>query len=408
MDLRVKKIVDYYIGGALRIAIWPLTLLLGYLLRRNHNPQLRGDICFVKMLGGGSLIIAYPALLGLRCKYPSATFSLITTKSIKPFAETLGIFDRIDIIDDSSLVQLIISTLRCLAKNFGVDTVVDLEVYSRLTTVLSTLTAARNRIGFYLEAVFWRKGLHTHLIFFNRSSGVFHWYDAVAYLLEAEPAPVDLCRRRLQEKLKQTEPASNQAVRIAIGHACSELASERMLTEYQWLSVFQQHLEPTAEGEIIFLGVAADHALATKIANIMAPRFPRLHFRNLCGELRLPESVSVLATCQEFWGIDSALLHYARLLGLKCLSYWGPTDPETRLRPIPGLIETTYYRKVPCAPCVHVAEEPPCQGNNICIQSLFNPTKDYNSISWLAYGTSNATPISDERRTMIHGMNYSQ
>lgn len=71
--------------------------------------------------------------------------------------------------------------------NFGVDTIVDLEVYSRLTTVISTLTCARNRVGFYIEAVFWRKSLYTHLIYFNRFAGTFLWYDAVARLLGVEP-----------------------------------------------------------------------------------------------------------------------------------------------------------------------------------------------------------------------------
>ena len=85
----------------------------------------------------------------------------------------------------------------------------------------------------------------------------------------------------------------------------------------------------------------------------------------------LDDAMPELAGADEFWGIDSALLHYARFLRTPCLSFWGPTHPETRLKPIDGLAERVVYRKVPCSPCIHLAEEPPCGGNNVCIRNLF-------------------------------------
>ncbi len=89
--------------------------------------------------------------------------------------------------------------------------------------------------------------------------------------------------------------------------------------------------------------------------------------------MKLIESLALLRSADEFWGIDSALLHYARLFGVVSLSLWGPTDPDTRLKPCPGLKETIRYQKIACSPCVHMAENPPCRGNNICIQALFDP-----------------------------------
>ena len=384
MNLHRKKMLDWYLGGLLMATLKPWVWLLGQILRRDHTPEVRESICFIKMLGGGSLVIAYPALLALRRQYPTATFSLICAQGTRSFAQSLDLFDRIDEISDTSLSRLVSSGLRALCNNFRVDTLVDLEVYSRLTTVLSTLTCARNRIGFYLEAVFWRKLLHTHLIFFNRFSGTFLWYDAVARLLGAEPVAIEECQE-LSRKRFQLLPMSNPEVRrIALGHSCSDLAPERMLNEQQWLQVFREHLFADEQAVIVLLGTADERELAASIIDVLAPEFPCLQFRNYCGELSLQDSISRLATCQEFWGIDSALLHYARLLGLTCMSFWGPTNPATLLRPIAGLNETVRYGEVPCSPCIHVAEEPPCQGNNVCIESLFYGDKDYDSVLWLA------------------------
>ena len=58
--------------------------------------------------------------------------------------------------------------------------------------------------------------------------------------------------------------------------------------------------------------------------------------------MTLQESLGELAGASGFWGVDSALLHYARILGVRCVSYWGPTDPRTRattVRPggVPGI-----------------------------------------------------------------------
>lgn len=383
MEYRTKKWVDYFAGGLLMGGLMPLVWLLGKILRREHALEVRGTLCFIKMLGGGSLVIAYPALLGLRERYPEATFSLITTKGTAPFAQTLGVFDRIDEVDDSSLLRLLGSGLWCLWKNFHADTVVDLEVYSRLTTVVSSLTCARNRVGFYLDIVFWRKHLHTHTVFFNRYTGSYRWYEAVARVLGAEPAPIERCQRLMRERFVRSAEPSSSGRRIAVGHGCSDFGRERMLNEQQWLAVFEQRLSPSEPATVLFLGVGGDRPMAGKIITELARGFPSIHFRNLCGELPLADSVRTVGTCQEFWGIDSALLHYARLLGLKCVSYWGPTDPTTRLQPVPGLDEVVQYGKVPCSPCIHIAGEPPCHGNNVCIQSLFGQSKDYETISWI-------------------------
>ena len=349
----------------------PLIFFLGKILKRDHSIEPKEDICFIKLLGGGSLVIAYPSILGLRKRYPNHTFSLITTSPIAPFAEILNVFDKIYIIDDSSILRLVLTVFNTFIHSFRIDTVIDLEVYSRLSTIFSTLICARNRIGFFLEVVFWRKHFHTHLIFFNRFSGVYHFYDAIAILLKAEPVSISECRKELTKNLGYISKKSSTK-RIAIGHGCSELGRERMLSPLQWLKVFKDRIGYNEVAEVILLGGEEDRIIGDRIISKISPYLPNLRFKNFCGKLTPLESIRMLASCDEFWGIDSLLNHFARLLGLKCVSFWGPTDPTTLLRPIPELDEEIYYKKLPCSPCIHVAEEPPCKGNNICIQGIFD------------------------------------
>ena len=382
MNLRRKQRLDWVVGGILIALLRPVVLLLGRLLRRDHALRVGGRLCVFKLVGGGSLVIAYPALLGLRRRYPDVELSLLCTPAVAPFAETLHVFDRLVPIDDSSLPRLLRTAFTAWLRLLGTDTVIDLEVHSRLSTVYSLLTCARNRFGFYLESAFWRRGLHTHLIFFNRFSGSYLFYEKLCGLLDAPPASPETCREHLLAGLPPAPPRSPLPT-VCIGHACSDLSRERMLAPEHWRAVVEKEAGDAVR-HIVLLGGRSDREEAERILSALRGAHPQHRYEDRCGELTLPQSIALLADADEFWGIDSGLLHYARLLRRRCLSFWGPTHPETLLKPIPGLDERVVYRRVPCSPCVHIAEAPPCRGNNVCIRNLFASTPG-EELEWFSY-----------------------
>jgi ADP-heptose:LPS heptosyltransferase len=362
----------------------PAAMALGAILRRDHSLAAGREIVWVKMLGGGSLILAMPMLLGIRRAYPNTRMVLITTPSVKPFAELLGVFDEYRVIDNRGVLALVGSGLRSLAKTFRADCIVDLEVHSRLTTVFTTLTMARNRVSFWLEDIFWRRGLASHLVFFNRSSGSFHFYDRIADLFSVPIASQEDCRRALHAAIGLTEAPARVGGQVAIGFACSDLGQERMLTPEQWVRVFEANVR-RAHRTFVFLGGPADRAQAQRIIDVLQPIYPDRAFENHCGASTLAQSTRTLFASEEFWGIDSSLLHLARIAGVRCVSYWGPTDPSTRLRQTWAVDEVTHYRKIACSPCVHTSEDPPCGGDNRCIKGLFEPGVNASDWTPIAY-----------------------
>ncbi|MBJ80952.1 MAG: hypothetical protein CMH60_06510 [Myxococcales bacterium] len=371
MRLRLKQTIDLYLGGLLVFILRPIVFMVGKLMNRDHQISPKGEVCFLKMLGGGSLVIAAPSLLALRKARPDLVLSLVTTKALVPFAKSLHLFDKLYIIDESSVLALLRSSLVALVRLFRVDTFVDLEVHSRLSTIFSVLTCARNRIGFYLANAYFRRYLHTHLLFANVFNGSYFLYEKVLSLFELKPTSFAELRSHLLSTLPEPEPEQENAGRtIVIGHGCSELGQERQLSAQQWAQVFAQRLGEDA-ATIIFLGASGDRILAQEIIDKGKSERANLQWQNLCGDTSLVESLAILAKANEFWGIDSALLHYGRILVPKCVSFWGPTRPKSRLKPNPDLQEEINYAKVQCSPCIHVAEAPPCQGNNLCIANLF-------------------------------------
>jgi hypothetical protein len=296
---------------------------------------------------------------------------LITTPGMKPFADLIGVFDEYRIIDNRGVVALLRSALGVLFRTMRADCIVDLEVHSRLTTVFTTLTMARNRVSFWMEDIFWRRGLASHLVFFNGSSGSYYFYDRIAELFGTEIASRETCRTALMTASAVPMTASRSSGQVSVGFACSELGQGRMLDARQWVQVFRSHLRPEHR-EFQFLGGPGDRVRADSIIVAVHQEFPQLTLHNRCGERSLAQSVELIAESPEFWGIDSGLLHVARITGSRCVSFWGPTDPATRLRDSWRLEEAIHYRKIACSPCVHTTEEPPCRGDNRCIQGLFD------------------------------------
>lgn len=369
MTVDTKQRVDRLLGPWLFLLLRPLAQLAGKFMRRDHSTVPRGEIVFVKLIGGGSLLIALPSLLGVRKRFPDNRLTLVCGSLVAPFADSAGVFDRIEIVDDQrGFVTLIASAARILLRLIGrrVDTVIDLEVYSQLSTVFSLLTLARNRIGFYVESTYWRRNVLTHLVFFNRARGVFHFYAAAVGLLGARTATHDEVRTHLLKKCGGPQTLGDY---LAVGAGCSDFASVRLLPTAEWVAYVQAHRAELGGRRWIFLGSSSDRTTSERVADALRESLgDDFVYENRCGELMLAESLAIIAGAHCFLGIDSALVHAARALGVPSVSFFGPTDPATLLEPIEGYSEEVHYRPPICSPCLHVTQTPPCKGQNVCMQ----------------------------------------
>ena len=368
MTIEDKQRLDRILGAWLLVVLRPLAQLAGKFMRRDHASAPRGEIVFIKILGGGSLLIALPSLLGVRRRFPERRLTLVCGSAVAPFAELIGIFDHIEIVDDQrGIFTLVASAARILVALVGrrVDTIVDLEVYSQLTTVFSLLTLARNRIGFYVASTYWRRNVLTHLVFFNRARGVFHFYAAATRLLGTRPAGRAEVRAHLLERSGRPQPAGEY---IAVGAGCSDFASVRLLPPSEWVAYARAHRTEVVGRRWMFLGAESDRTTCEAVASVLRDALGTdFEYENRCGELSLPESFACIAGARSFLGIDSALLHSARALNVPSMSFFGPTDPATLLEPIEGYAEEIYYRPPICSPCLHVTQTPPCKGRNVCM-----------------------------------------
>lgn len=368
MQIRGKQKIDKYVGYLLIGLLLPFTRLLGIVMRRNHstgNEPRR--IVFIKLLGLGSLIVASDAITAIRRRYPATRLILLTDANIAAGIAPFMLFDEICPIDTDNLATTFSGVIRFLLRSWrwrGLW-VIDLEVYSKLTTVFALLTLARNRIGFYLTAVPFRKFLNTHNIVFDQS--VFLEDNYLYMALQVGGADLHL-------PAPATRQAELEKPYIVLNNTCSSLAYVRKLPDHTFSDICQWILEHTTY-DVALLGMADDKEDINRfIGDNPALRDRQNRIVNFAGMTEdfaayyrfLREKGVCLVT------IDSGPLHIAKKLGLPTVSVWGPTNPDNYLKigsDEPGR-HLSYYLKTPCSPCVHRYEVLPCGGNNFCMKNI--------------------------------------
>ena len=368
MRVRQKQLIDRFLGYFLIAVLLPWTRLLGILLRRDHSTRRPPQrLLFVKLMGLGSLIVASDAISAIRQRFPGARMILLADPNIAAAVRPFGLFDEIHVVRTDHLASTWLTMMRFFLKTWTWRRlwVVDLEVYSKLTTVLALLTMAGNRYGFYLPPVPFRKYLNTHNVPFDRDAWLGQNYLTMARVLTGDNslAPAGSAVR------------GNDANKpcIALNNTCSGLADVRRMPDAVFSDICQWLLEHTGY-RLVLLGSPEDRVTIDRFIGETPALQQRSHrIVNFAGAPGGFEAYYDLlrGSCAFLVSIDSGPLHIARKLGLPTVSVWGPTDPAHYL-PLTPEEEGRHrhlYSGVSCSPCIHRHAQLPCGGNNVCMKT---------------------------------------
>jgi len=349
--------------------------VLGALLHRDHSladPPRR--ILVIKLVGLGSIIQSTQLLAAVKEKYPESRLIFLCFREVVPLVERLPDVDEISVLDDSTYLRLLLGVLRFV---FGVgrrrpDLVIDLEVHSEFSTVLSTLTCARDRAGFYLITARSRRGLYTHLMYYNQLRHVQEAYRQLGRALGAQPAvgrPVapeitDTDREAVDELLARWALGGRKL--LLVNPNAGELCPERRWEADKFARVMEEF---AAREEVLVatIGSPAEREYNESVRQLVRASL-RERIMNTAGILSLGELLALLERAAVLLTNDSGPLHLAAALGTPTVSLWGPETPDT-FRPLTGSHRVIWAAPY-CSPCIHRVDEPPCGGDNICMKRI--------------------------------------
>ena len=146
ISVNTMRAIDHWVGVPLCAIASPLVALMDTVKNIfSRTPEVPKKLLFIELSEMGRAILVDPAMRNAQARgaelffliFKSNRASLTLLNTVKP--------ENILTIDSSSLVGLIKDTLRFLiiARRHRIDTVIDLELFSRFTALLTGLCGAR-------------------------------------------------------------------------------------------------------------------------------------------------------------------------------------------------------------------------------------------------------------------------
>jgi len=356
----------------------PLVFLLNFIVRVvgqilsiNHSLDVPFKrIAISKYKGMGSIIQATPLLQTLREKYPDAEISFISTTANRAVLERIDCIDRLILLDDRGFLKLLLSfpgfITTLVLKRF--DLFLDLEIYSSTSSLITTLSAAKNRVGFYLRDNQYRLGIYTHMLFLNTQTAISEAYLQIARLLQIKNTIHGLYPLKAPnetfESLALKYPALKPYEYIVINPNASDLRLERRWPQSNYIELIKELRIKYPEFPVILIGnkVELDY-----VEKIMVCFDSAKFVISLAGKTSFDELIVTIKNARFMVTNDTGPLHISYAVDTPVIGLFGPCSPIQY-----GMSNKSIsiYNKLYCSPCVHEFEKPPCKGNNQCLISI--------------------------------------
>ena len=388
MKVDVVRKIDYWAGVP---ACWLLTAL-GFLLKpfvRKPPPSLK-KFLFVELSEMGSAILAYPTMRAIKKQYPLAELFFLIFEKNRASVDLLNMIPRenVLVIREKSLVYFLADVLKVIARmrKEKIDCVFDLELFARVTAILTYLSGAPFRVGFHkfrMEGLY-RGRLHTHLIQYNYQQHISKSFlsfvrvlrypqkdwpamDAAILDREIETASYQASESglaALRDKLKGFYPELTKDHKLIIFNPSAGEIPIRAWAVENYIELARRILADP-QNVIILMGAGADLETTQRVHQALN------HERciQFTGQTTFPELMDLFSISDLLITNDSGPAHFASLTPIKNFVFYGPETP--RLYSPLGKNTQILYSDFPCSPCLtaYNHRNTPCLDNK-CLQAI--------------------------------------
>ena len=389
MRLSAMRRVDYFVGIPLCFLL-TLVVRLASAVRGPRPDGAPRKILFIELSEMGSTIIASAMIRRVQERYRDAEHCFCIFRKNAASLRLLGLFreESIHTIRDDSLTHMATDVWRFMrfCRRERIDTVIDLELFSRISSLLSLVSGATTRVGFHnyrAEGLY--RGEHlTHRVNYNPYHHMSQNFLALVEALEApdeiptpkrvippQPPPV---RVRLdpeafayvQGELQRCFPLTAQHSVIVVNHDAGSLLPIRSWPHERYVALIERLLANDPRRVVVLMGIAEAAESAREITERVGdPRCVDFvgRTRTLTDVLQLFHQADLLITN------DSGPAHFATLTPIKSITLYGPETPV--LYGTLGEHNVDLFAKLACSPCLSALNHrySPCIDNK-CLQAI--------------------------------------
>jgi len=389
------RAIDHWVGVPLCAVASPIVALIdGIKNIFSSSPDEPRKLLFIELSEMGSAILVDPAMRNAQARgaelffliFKSNRASLTLLNTVKP--------ENIFTIDSSSLGGLIIDTLKFLlvARKHRIDTVIDLELFSRFTALLTGLCGARRRVGYHIfhgEGL-WRGFMLTRKVHYNPHIHItknflslihaafakeievpfskIHIADSEVHLEQAviDPTVLNKVSERI-EKLSATFGIAfkqGQQRLILVNPNASDLLPQRRWAQQRFSELIQGLNQRYPDDLILITGSPAEFEYVEKVRAVANVK----NALNFAGQVSFAELPPLYTLSDVMVTNDSGPGHFSAVTPLRTVVLFGPETPAL-YGSIGKSIPIT--ANLACSPCVSAANhrKTPCH-DNVCMQAI--------------------------------------
>ncbi len=387
MKVDTMRRIDRLVGVPL-CALATAMLRVAALFRRKDARPVR-RVLMIELSEMGTTILAAPAMKKVREELRAELYFVIFRKNVGSI-DLLGTFPRENVftIRDTSIATLLVDTLKFLlwTRKNSIDTVLDLELFSRFTALLTGFSGAQRRVGYHR---FHNEGLYrgemlTHRVAYNPhihiSQNLISLVNALlvpapqipysktpvidADLTVSLPAPSAQAREAMSARIRtlaNVDPAAHRIV--LINPNASELLPHRRWMPERYAELIKRILSHYEGSLVLITGAPAERAEAERLAQQCGPGCV-----SLAGHTALSELPALYSLAELMVTNDSGPSHFAAASGLRTIVLFGPETPKL-YQPLGS--SRAIYAGLACSPCVSASNhrKTACT-DNVCMQVI--------------------------------------
>jgi ADP-heptose:LPS heptosyltransferase len=382
MNLGTQRAFDRLFG----VPLCALLSIVDRLLPRRGGGPPRA-ILVVLLSEAGAAVCVQPMLRALGKRYPDAALYMMVFEKNRGFAELLGLAPTSLItVCDRSLWTFVSGSWRAIwrLRAARIDTVIDCELFARISAIYSYLCGARLRVGFHrhTQEGLYRGSLINRPVLYNPYTHIALQFLTLAAAIEsetsplgkefalperAELAPVEFdatALNRAGERLYADFPAL-RARRLVLLHASGGLLPIRAWPLQHFRELAAALIDEGCAVGVI--GLPDDRELGQSIVKHCASPY--------CVDLTgytptIRDLLLIFHRAALLISNDGGPVHFAALTPVSILVFFGP---ETPLLYAPlSQRAICLFRRLPCAPCMSAYNHrrTPCDGDNRCLKQI--------------------------------------
>ncbi len=392
MNLNLARRIDFWIGipASLITSIFYKVEKLFCFKKPAEEADPR-KILFLELSEMGSAILAHSAIIKAKEIYPESRLYFWIFKENAESVTIPGIIPAENIIriDSRNLLVLFIDTMTALwrIRSEKIDVIIDLELFSRFTSILSYLSRAKKRVGFYrfsMEGLF-RADVYTHKVIYNPYMHISRNFLSLVYSLkepeneipflkkavidEITGAPKKLLNDEQKDRVWSKLKAINKKVSKTSRLIILNFGTGEHLPLRNWpLENYSQLAEKLLKEEnvfIILIGIKYDSGQKEQVKHLLS------HERciDLIGKASVNEVMDFCSISRLLISHDSGVANLASLTLINSIVLFGPETPAL-YAPLNSNI-TIIYKHFACSPCfsAYNHRNSVCR-NNLCLKVI--------------------------------------